>query len=341
MRSLTRREVLGLVAVLAAGCAGQAQEVTAPTGGTGAAGGWSRSVQGSGPGYRVPTMTPWQAGPGEVRPQVKELASALVQTAGSWTAGAHTVAALRTRLAAAGFSPDLAGAARPLLAEAPTASVEVTYPQYGGLSGGRASVMVTAIQTLVVDGEPTRRGHTVDVRLVQGASGASWVVEAVLPGVPAAASLPLTAERRAVLEDERIALPAAAAADIRAGVVDPGILAVLTGLADEHELTVTVLVTGHPREVFGTDRVSKHTLGRAVDIWAIDGHAVADPDTSPDLVASVMRRAAALGATEIGGPVDLDSRRGGTFFTDEVHHDHVHVGVRGPRGDAAPGSAAP
>ena len=335
MRPVTRREVLALAALAAAGCGPTAPEASTPpqqatdTEGTEHMPTSSPAASPDPPGVAVPAAAPWQAGEGEVRPQIKELAARLVETAGTWTGGATSVADLRARLADAGFAAALANAASALQADSPAASLAVTYPQYGGLSGGRASVMVTAEQTLVVGGALSRRGHTVDVRLVEGSSGGQWFVEDVLPGVPRPPGASLNTAARGLLENARITLPAAAAADIRAGVVDPQVLAVLAGLAADHKLTVTVFVTGHPRNVFGTERVSKHTLGKAVDIWAIDGQAVADPDTPRALVTAVMRRAASLGADEVGGPVDLDARGGGTFFTDQVHQDHVHVGVRG------------
>ena len=330
-KTLTRRDFLLLAAVAATGC-GRAAEGTAAEG---TAGPGPRTAPGSGgpapglavPGAGLPPGTPWRAGAGEIKPEVKELASRLVETAGSWSAGANDTAALRTRLSAAGFPPALAGSTGALLSEAPAARTQVTYPQYGGLGSGRASVMVTAEQTLVAAAGPARRGFTVDVRLVE--TGVGWAVQEALPGIPGPEALPLDAAATAVLRDRRIALPAAAAGDIRAGVVDPQVLAMLTALAAEHELAVAVLVSGHPRNVFGTDRVSKHTLGRAVDIWRIDGHPLADPATPPELVSAVMRHAAALGAVEIGGPVDLDGGPGGAYFTDDVHHDHVHFGVRG------------
>ncbi len=324
-----------MAALLAAGCGPSAPAGRTPAqAGTASAARTTTPKAGSTPGAespraRVPPAAPWRAGAGEVRPQLKELAARLVQTAGTWTAGVGAGADLRARLSDAGFAPDLADAARALQDDSPAASLAVIYPQYGGLNARRASVMVTAEQTLVTGGALTRRGHTVDVRLVAGASDAQWSVDDVLPGVPKAPGAVLNAVQRDVLENARITLPAAAAADVRAGVVDPAVLAVLSGLATDHELTVSVLITGHPHTVFGTDRVSKHTLGKAVDIWAIDGHAVADPGTPQQLVTSVMRRAAALGAAEVGGPVDLDIPGGGIFFPDQVHHDHVHVGVPG------------
>ena len=317
MNPVSRREVLALVTLMVTGCGPSAPEMPAPRQGGGT------SLVG-----RVPAAASWQAGAGEVRPQLKELASRLAESAGTWTGGAHTAADLRMRLSAAGFAPALARPTGALLADAPEASLVVTYPQYGGLRDGRASVMVTAEQTLVTGDSLARRGLTLDVRLIQRAADA-WTVETVSAGVPRPASLPLDAGRQAVLDDPRITLPAAAAADVRAGVVDSDVLEMLSGLAGEYELTVTVLVTGHPRNVFGTDRISKHTLGRAVDIWRIDGYTVSDPTIPRHLVTSVMRRAAELGATEIGGPVDLDARRGGIFFTDEVHRDHLHLGVPG------------
>jgi uncharacterized heparinase superfamily protein len=96
-----------------------------------------------------------------------------------------------------------------------------------------------------------------------------------------------------------------------------------------------VLRTGHPREVFGTARTSNHTHGRAVDVWRVDGRPVVDPATPRALLRDVMVRAGRLGATEVGGPFDVDGPGRG-FFTDDVHRDHLHVGLTPGRRPARP-----
>jgi hypothetical protein len=51
-----------------------------------------------------------------------------------------------------------------------------------------------------------------------------------------------------------------------------------------------------------------------------------DPAISRILLTQVMVRAGELGATEVGGPFDLNGERSG-FFTDIVHQDHLHIGI--------------
>lgn len=63
-----------------------------------------------------------------------------------------------------------------------------------------------------------------------------------------------------------------------------------------------------------------------MDIWRIDGALVVDPSTPRDLLAAVMTKAGQLGATEIGGPFDLNGERP-RYFTDDLHKDHIHIGV--------------
>jgi hypothetical protein len=148
--------------------------------------------------------------------------------------------------------------------------------------------------------------------------------------VTGAASRPaqraLSPAEKQLLSHPGVRLPADAAADVRAGLVDAQLVRMLNQLGRAHTLEVTVLRTGHPRNVFGTRRVSNHAVGRGVDIWAVDGDPVASPDTPRPRLAQVMTAAAALGATEVGGPFDINGSRGG-FFTNQVHRDHIHLGI--------------
>jgi len=267
----------------------------------------------------------WRAGPGERTPELKELATRLVQAAGSWaTVDGGTVPAARARLAAAGLPPDLAGRLAPLLdADAPSASVTVTYPQLGGLTPSAASVMVVLRQELRGDGPARTRGRTADVRLARASGG--WVVRDVQVAPPPAPATPAPAGAAVLAEPGLRRLPELARADLAAGRVHPRLATLLATLARRHKLEVSVLVGGHPREVFGTPRVSTHTLGLAVDVWAVDGRPVADP-AGHHAVVAVMQEAAALGAARVGGPLDPDGP-GRTFFANELHHDHLHVSL--------------
>ncbi|MFC3690491.1 hypothetical protein [Aquipuribacter hungaricus] len=283
----------------------------------------------------LPALSPWAPGPGEVQPETKALAARLVQVAGTWDVGGAGLEAAARRLTSAGFEPALAPALSRLLEQGGEAAVTaVRYPQYGGLTTAGASVMIAVDQTMALsDGTTSVRGMTLDVRLSPSALG--WSVVAVDPDQPPPGTGAPTALGQAVLVNPRVVLPADAAADVRAGTVLDPVLAVLDGLSRDHTIEVLAFSTGHPTNVFGTDRQSNHSRGRAVDIWRVDGSPVVDPSTSRDLLARVMTRAGQLGATEVGGPFDLNGERP-QYFADDLHRDHLHIGVTEGRPPAAP-----
>ena len=206
-------------------------------------------------------------------------------------------------------------------------TLQVTYPQYGGLSRDlrSASVMVVATQTFreTSRSAPRSRQFIVDVRLERTAS--AWhATKAIVPGQADGASS-TTIDPGRILTNQNLILPDPARADVAARTIDDRVLTMLEGLSKQWRLTVQVLKSGHPRNVFATDRISNHTLGRAVDIWAIDGKPVIDQRASS--WRAVMGEAARLGANEIGGPADLDTVVGRRpYFTDDVHQDHIHLG---------------
>ncbi|MFC9326658.1 hypothetical protein [Kitasatospora sp. NPDC057015] len=342
-RFVPRRVVLlGGAGVLlgAAGCAGSgggagpagrtpAGSAGAPTPGVspGAAGAAvAGSPPASAPTAALPAVTPWVPGPGEVSPEVKLRAVQLVEALGTWPSGGEGAAAAGARAAALGLDPGLAAQAGPLLPAADRAALQVVYAQYGGLLADSASVMVVCRQwALGADGAVTAGGTTVDVRLDRAQP--LWTVTGLRPAEPGPATPTPSAAARSVLTDTRIVLPPAAAADVAAGTVHDSVLRALLTLAQAHSFQVTVLRSGHPLDVFGTNRPSDHPQGRGVDIWQIDGHTVADPATDPALVDGFMRAAAAAGSYNVGGPRQLSG--GATvnqFFSDRTHHDHVHAG---------------
>ena len=96
-------------------------------------------------------------------------------------------------------------------------------------------------------------------------------------------------------------------------------------IAREVPYSVTVLSTGHPHNVFNTDRVSGHTRGYAVDIYAVGGRTVArQRDGSSGPARRLAARLLARGAYQLGSPWILPpgARRS---FTDVVHEDHLHL----------------
>lgn len=201
-------------------------------------------------------------------------------------------------------------------------ALEVVDAQYGGILTDSACVLVVCRSWRLAHGSLTADGQTYDVRLSRVSAGA-WRVTAVhpsRPGPPAAHSA--AADR--VLASDRIDLPPAARADVESGRVHDSVLTAMLGLAPTYRIGVSVIRSGHPLHVFGTDRLSDHPLGRAFDTWRINGRAVVDPDTPERLVTAYMRAVADLGSYNVGGPVLLGAAP--QFFSDATHHDHVHAG---------------
>ncbi|MCK7625271.1 hypothetical protein MUU72_19535 [Streptomyces sp. RS10V-4] len=257
---------------------------------------------------------------------MKSRAVELVRAIGAWPAGERDAA--MARVGALGLAPSLvdrAGALRPGGTEA---VLEVVTAQYGGILADAASVLVVCRQWVRrADGTVLPGGTTVDVRLRRARP--RWTATALHPAAPGApAAAPGEAARRVLAAGPGIELPPAAAADVRSGAVHTSVLEALLELARGHRLAVSVLRSGHPLTVFGTDRPSDHPRGRAVDVWRIDGHPVVDPATPRGLVESFMRRAAAAGSYNIGGPYLLPGGAPGQFFSDATHRDHVHLGFR-------------
>ncbi|MEV4921705.1 hypothetical protein [Streptomyces roseoverticillatus] len=317
----TRPAVLGRRAVLA-GAAGLA------LGGSACGTAPPRNAMGSAPPSPagLPRPAAWRPGPSDVRPDVKLRAVQLIEALGTWRDGAGGVAKARERVAALGLPPALAGQAGPLLSGADTAVVEVTDAQYGGILAGSASVLVVCRQWTRTGGGPVvAGGTTVDVRLAEGAP--RWSVGELHPAAPGPAAATLPEEARRVLDEDRIRLPVAAEADIRGGGVHASALRAMLRLAERYRIDVSVVRSGHPLNVFGTGRPSDHPPGRAFDVWRIDGRAVVGRSTPRALVEAFMRDAAAAGSYNVGGPLlPSGAGAGPQFFTDDTHHDHVHVG---------------
>jgi hypothetical protein len=131
----------------------------------------------------------------------------------------------------------------------------------------------------------------------------------------------------AVLANPNVELRPEAEADLKAGRVDPRVLAVLLALSARFSLAgVGPFVTGHSYYVAGTNRPSNHTFGRAVDIGTIDAELVAPANGAARQAALALASLPApLRPDEIGSPfADLESLPG--LFSDADHQDHLHLG---------------
>lgn len=281
---------------------------------------------------------PYELSPNEVLPNAKRLASDVAQELTTYDDLDELEPVLdRLATSASRSRDDLAAAVSPLLRDDAWSRGSVVYPQLGGLTDDATSVIVTVRQrTGDVDGV-TERVRTFDVRL--RIEGGEWVFDDLASAggeeVPPPPRIPEVA--RAVLDDDRIDLPDSARWDVLAGRVDSGLLHLMSRAADQASYEVLVLVTGHSLEVFGTDRVSQHTIGEAVDIVRVDGQLVVD---ERDDEGSATHRLLEWfydqpEVGQVGGPWALDGF-GGRSFTDTVHQDHLHIGLsrEGREGDA-------
>ena len=265
---------------------------------------------------------PWAPTANEPVPELKVAAARAVEELLNYEPGQRAAEAAAERVAALGLPAQLAMDAAPLLADGARGRAEVVYPQLGGLTGDAASVMVvTRIRVSTDDGiaETTR---TLDVRLNRNPLG--WRAESIASLGSAPPAAPQSTDGApSQLPADAIDLPDSALWDLRSGNVDGRIVALLRELAAVNRLSVAVLASGHPANVFGRDVLSNHTVGRGVDIWAVDGVPVAEQQTSP-ILRAIVDKALELGVTEVGAPFDTDGP-GGRVFTNTVHRDHLHL----------------
>ncbi|WP_017625218.1 hypothetical protein [Nocardiopsis chromatogenes] len=281
----------------------------------------------------LPEVRPYHVAEGEPAPDVKRAAVRFLEAVLNYGPGEGTPDAARERLreAGAGDGADAADTdGLSLLDPDASAAAQVVYPQLGGLTEKRASIMAVVRTSLLGGADLTSTTRVVDLRLARG--GDAWEVEEVAsvgdpPGGSGAS--PASGAAADVLASERITLPDSARGDITSGRIDERVLRMMLDLAAEAPISVAVLATGHPDNVFGSSSVSNHTEGRAVDIWAVDGATVSDQrlEGGEGPVRTLMELALEKGATEVGGPWAL-STPDGSAFTDTVHEDHLHIGFK-------------
>lgn len=325
-----RTFLLGGASLLLSACAGPGSETASspgPTTATASGAGPAASSSASrtpGPGASsgsLPARSTWAPDPRDVDPEVKRTAARLVEALGNWDPGAAGTDAARSRVRALGQDPALVGAAGAVVSTADASVLRVIDAQYGGVLATSASVLVvTRVWTRTPDGGVSTGGATYDVRL--SAASPTWRVTAIHPSVPGPAVIP-SALARDVLASPGIDLPPASAADIASGQVHDAVLTALLTLSRSYRIGVSVVRSGHPLHVFGTDRLSDHPRGRAFDTWMIDDHPVVAAATPSALVTGYMRAAQRAGSYNVGGPYVLS---GSAFFSDATHHDHVHAG---------------
>jgi hypothetical protein len=283
---------------------------------------------------------PYRPLAGEPVPELKQMAADALQSIATYDVGGGTVDGVMRRLAGQPVRLDVTAAVTPFLLEDASSELDIVYPQLGGLTTSAASMMVVVRHRTLVGDDERAVIRTVDVRLEKGADG--WTVsELASTGGEAPATSAATAIGETTLANPNLDLSDTARWDIQAGRISDPILDALNRLASERRLSVTVLATGHPHNVFGAESVSNHTAGRGVDIWAVDGTPVIDQRSVGSPAYGLVEAALAQGMTEVGSPWDLDGAGTGASFTNTVHQDHLHFAYDGPSGPESPAAGSP
>ena len=128
-----------------------------------------------------------------------------------------------------------------------------------------------------------------------------------------------------MLENKNVAFDDVGVSDIKAGKIDPRIVAVLTKLSQEHKIVVPCMCSDHSKFTAGGS-ISNHAFGRGLDIASIDGEIVSPGSALAREVASELSEFdPRIRPDEIGSPFAI---AGPGYFTDADHHDHIHVGFK-------------
>jgi hypothetical protein len=194
------------------------------------------------------------------------------------------------------------------------------------------------------DGRTITRSRTVSMRVVTAPVAAPAPPPPSPPaprppGSPAAAPLdpaqfgaegtggPPSRQTLALLTNQNVVLDADGVADLRAGRIDPRIVAVLTKLAEAHRITVSAMCSDHPKFTSGAS-ISNNYLGRGADIAAIGGLPVnVHNATAREVATGLSSLHPSYRPDEIGTPWAI---AGPGYFTDAAHQEMIHVAFKKP-----------
>jgi hypothetical protein len=139
-------------------------------------------------------------------------------------------------------------------------------------------------------------------------------------GPPSPETLALLANPRVIFDDVGVA-------DLRAGRIDPRIVAVLSKLAEAHVITVSAMCSNHPKLTTG-GAISPHYFGRGVDIAQIDGVPVSSASpTAHDVALGLSSLDAGYRPDQVGSPFPINAPG---YFTDPSTQDNLHIAFTQP-----------
>lgn len=272
-----------------------------------------------------PPVRDWTPPAGEDYPEGKQIAARAAAEALTYARGDDaSQAAARLGPSAVG-QKRLAAALEPAVDPAMRSAARVDYVQLSGLTTTTLGAMVVVEQRLQDDaGDWSSVTRVLDVRLLR--TDGPWSLDQIASVGGSELPRPdsLTPEAERVLDDPSITLPDSARWDIYRGDIDQALLETVAEAANRYELAVTVFASGHPPNVWATERQSAHTQGLAVDIWAIDGSPVSAQREIGSPAYELASAFVAGGAAQLGSPWVLGPG-GSVSFTDAVHADHLHL----------------
>lgn len=258
-------------------------------------------------------------------PAGKRLAARIAQRALTHEPGSSARAVARSLGPSAVGIEALTRTLRPIVEPDSQSSAKVIYPQLSGVTSTSLGVMVVVRQSLEdADGDTSSLTRVVDVRLRR--SNGPWFFDRIgsLGGSAVERPGSLSSSARRVLDDPNIQLSDSARWDIYRGAVDPALLETLVDASRLSRLSVSVIDSGHPANVWATSRPSAHSVGFAVDIWAVDGVPVISQRETGSAAYELASSLVAGGAYQLGSPWILGSGSAQSF-TDDVHQDHIHL----------------
>lgn len=146
------------------------------------------------------------------------------------------------------------------------------------------------------------------------------------------------ADPAALLANPNVRMGPLQRADLESRQIDPQVVAILLSLAQNHQIYISMLKTGHSTCVARTGTypnctVSRHVSGRAADIAMFDGRPVNDANQAARnqvvVWLAMNRQTDYLRPWSVGHPFgDLAGQAPGSF-NDGDHEDHLHIEVTG------------
>jgi hypothetical protein len=185
--------------------------------------------------------------------------------------------------------------------------------------------MVVVDQTVESpEGERTTFRRVLDIRLRR--TGQRYALDqlASIGGGPVRRPGSLSPVESRIVSDPRVTLSDSARWDIYRGEVDEALLEAILSVAGRRPVAIGALISGHPLNVWETNRVSAHSQGLAADIYAVGGELVVEQRTPGTAANQMAAELLGGGAAQVGSPLAV-VEAGTRSFSDGVHQDHVHV----------------